>query len=248
FRLSCCKVVADHKPEWESSPPTEEVLSILAQPFSFLQRGSQTYVFASEDQKYVLKIFAKPLKEYRFQRYTGKGKPHLSKDHRRERVSGALQGYHLAEKLPQSASALIYTHLNLTENELPSTQIRDIFKRRYNLPLDRYRFVLQKKCEPLAPTLQKLARAGQIQEIQRLIQSYNKAIARRTSLSIRNSDTEFRKNFGILDGEVVEFDVGEYLFDPSLQRLENQQAEVDLFKNQLDYWLSRHITPDSLKY
>lgn len=247
FRPSCCKVIADLRPEWKSELPTKETLAILSQPFSFLQRGSQAYVFVSEDQKYVLKIFSKPLKEYRFQRYTGKGKPHLSKANRRMRINVALQGYHLAQKLPPKASGLVYTHLNPTENSLPAVQIRDAFYRSYNLPLDQYRFVLQKKCFPLASTLQKLARENRAQEIQHLIQSYQKTIARRASLSIRNSDTEFKKNFGVLDGEVVEFDVGEYFFDSSLESLEKQQAEVDLFNSQLDYWLRGHIAPGLLK-
>jgi len=241
FRLSCCQIATPYQPEWESLPPSEEIFSILSQPFSFLQRGSQAYVFVSKDQKYVLKIFAKPLKEYRFHRYTGKGKPHLSKANRSARIKQALQGYHLARALAESMSGLVYTHLNPTPKGLPLVQIQDAFLRRYQLPLDQYRFVLQKKCEQLAPKLQKLAKEESKEKIQYLLQSYEKAIAKRASLSIRNSDTEFKKNFGILDGEVVEFDVGEYFLDPSLQSLEKQQAEVDLFKNQLDYWLSRHI-------
>ena len=56
FRLSSCQLPLKNKKSWDAEPPSNELTPLLSQPFFFLKRGSQAYVFLSEDKKYVLKF------------------------------------------------------------------------------------------------------------------------------------------------------------------------------------------------
>lgn len=239
FRLSSC--VLNIESAANSLPLSEETKLALDQPFFFLKRGSQAYVFVSQDKKYVLKLFAKPLKSYRFQRYTHAKKPHLHASFAPLRIENALKGYRIASALPRALTALVHEHLELTENTLPSITLYDAFYRSYQIPLDHNAFVLQKKCDLLVSTLKNLAETNNFSAIESLRQSYLETIAYRASLGIRNTDTEFKKNFGVLEGRVVEFDVGEYVLDPEFLSPEKQEEEVGRFQNHFDYWMKKHF-------
>lgn len=241
FRLSSCEPFLEDLVGFSQKPLSEELAPLFDQRFFFLKRGSQAYVFLSEDRKYVLKLFAKPLKQYLFQPYTHPKKLHLNSSYLLPRMNQALNGYSLAEKLPQEATGIVYLHLNPTKNELPSVTLQDAFGRIYRISLDSYRFAVQRTCTLLAPTLEKLARQNNFSEIERLRKSYDQKISLRVSYGIRNTDTEFKKNFGILDGEIVEFDVGEYCMDPSLLSLEGQKEETALFQSRFDSWLKKRL-------
>ncbi len=236
FRLSSCHLDLPNRPEWEPKRPDPHTLLILSQPFSLYQRGSQAYVFLSQDRQYVLKIFAKPLKNYVFPYRFHLRFHHKPQEPYRTLIEKGARGYHLASKLPPFATGLIYTHLNITNNLLPSIPLRDAFGRRYTLPLDGYRFVLQRTCKPLTLALTQSARTNP-KQTQQLIQSYFKTISLRASFDIKNCDTEFKKNFGVLDGKVVEFDCGEY----APLAPEQQELELATFQDRIRYWIERHL-------
>ena len=110
---------------------------ILKQPFHYLARGGQTFVFVSEDQKYVLKFFKNspnafvPLKKYHTKKI---GK--LMRD---------IEGYLLAfERLPEE-SGLIFLKLD-TETPFDQTvTIVDKLGIQHELSLQKTLFVVQKK-------------------------------------------------------------------------------------------------------
>jgi hypothetical protein len=237
FRLSSCQTNLSNRPEWETNMAEIDLQAIFDQPFSFCQRGSQAYVFISQDKQYMLKIFAKPLRKYVFPYKLSFPFVRSPQDPYLIQMERGIQGYKLGSLLPKKATGLLYLHLNTTSGKLPSISLRDAFGRSYKQPLDSYRFVLQKKCELLAPTLKK----SSPQERKNLIQSYFDAISLRVSLGIRNRDTEFKRNFGILDGKVIEFDCGEFTYDPSLLNPSEQSKELTAFKDQLYYWTNKHI-------
>lgn len=239
FRVSSCRTKLNNRPEWTPSAPSKEVEKVLSQPFFLSQRGSQSYAFMSQDGQYMLKIFAKPLKQCLFAHKVWPYRPPLDQAIYHLQMEKGIEGYHLAGKLSSESTALLYLHLNATEGMLPFVTLQDVFKRTYKLPLDSFRFVLQKKCEMLAPALKKIAKYRP-EEIKPLVDSYLQAIAYRASLGIRNRDTEFRKNFGLLDKKVIEFDCGEYVYDPALLSEDEQQKEICLFKRQIDYWINKY--------
>ncbi|MBI3237041.1 MAG: hypothetical protein HYZ48_05010, partial [Chlamydiales bacterium] len=55
-RYKICSDLSFH-PEWETPPPDVDLSCILDQPFHYLTKGAQSYVFVSADDRYVLKFF-----------------------------------------------------------------------------------------------------------------------------------------------------------------------------------------------
>ncbi len=236
FRLSSCHIPLENRPEWGPSPPDPQTLSVLNQPFSLHRRGSQAYVFLSQDGQYVLKIFAKPLRDYVFPyrfhiRFLRK-----PQEPPQVLMEKGLRGYFLESRLPPQRTGLIYTHLNTTKKQLPTLPIQDAFGRSHNIPLDNYRFVIQKTCTPLTFALKESGKKDP-EKLKHLIESYFQAISLRTSLGLKNCDTEFKKNFGVLDGQVIEFDCGEYALLPPGE----EQKEREIFQDRICYWLDKHL-------
>src|SRR5579872_1944076 len=61
FALEKISSILTPRPEWEITPLSpqkiDEIRKLLAQPFTYLNKGAQAYVFESQDKRYVLKFF-----------------------------------------------------------------------------------------------------------------------------------------------------------------------------------------------
>jgi hypothetical protein len=231
FRPAKCEIEVANCGNWETGLPDEKTKLIFSQPFNYFKRGSQSYVFQSLDGQYVLKIFSQPLLKRKLREIIGRPFPRPDK----QKIIDDLNGYRIAKNLPIESTGIVYFHLNTTQNLLPQINLKDALGRTQCLPLDRCRFVLQKKSIPLARELRRLAQAGQTKEIEKLIDSYRETIASRTQLGIRNADTDFKHNFGVLEGKVIEFDFGEFRND--LFSEEGKSQELFTFMDRLRYWM-----------
>ncbi len=228
-------------PAWEAPPPSEEILTFLQQPFLYLAHGNQSTVFESQDGRYVLKLFRYkgsrfPLLQQLKNSFAKKPKtPLLLKLHK------TFTAAHLAHTHAQPFTCVLYTHLNLTQNQLPRLVLKA--RRTFSLPLDRYRFVLQRKVNPFKATL--LSAKHDPARMQRLIESFVSLLIRRSALGIRNADPNLGPNFGFLDDQAVELDFGNYRpppYDPHLRRI-----EIDRFLHRFEEWLSRNA-PESVAF
>jgi hypothetical protein len=218
--------------------PTEEVLSILSQPFHYLDRGAQCYVFSSKDDKYVIKLFrADPPTLNPFRLFWRKRslKKKMSFETKIGRLFSACRI--AAHELPDQ-TAVIYTHLNLTEGTLPTLKVTDPIGRRYNLPLDKYRFAVQKKAEPFRKTL-KSARSDPI-KMKQCLDSFYELLFSRAEKGIGNSDPTLSRNFGFLGGKAIEIDFGSYYPDPKLSSPEGRSFEMNRYLSRLNRWLKKN--------
>jgi hypothetical protein len=118
---------------------------ILKQPFYYLARGGQSFVFVSEDQKYVIKFFKNspnafvPLKKI----------PHK----KISKLIRDIEGYLLAfERIPEE-SGLIFLKLD-TENAFDQTvNLVDKLGIQHQLPLQKTLLQYRKRGSLFTPTL-----------------------------------------------------------------------------------------------
>lgn len=128
----------------------ERVRSILSQPFYYLDRGAQCYVFQSEDQEYVLKIFrydqpCNPIRSFFQKRLkTKKERAPLEK-----KIQHLFLSCQIAHEYAKKETALLYLHLNQTKDLLPQIELFSPLSKRHLISLDSYQFVLQKKAMTL---------------------------------------------------------------------------------------------------
>ncbi len=174
---------------------------ILKQPFHYLDRGGQMFVFISEDQKYVLKFFkngpnsSTPLKKHHLKRLN--------------RVMRDIEGYLLAfKKLPEE-SGLIFLKL---DTQTPFNQEITLFDKlgiQHRVDLQKTLFAIQKKGEPL---ISYLKTADNVQDV---FDSVKDLIAVRKSQGIDDHDSHFHKNIGFIGGKPAFLDPGKFVEESS---------------------------------
>ncbi len=223
FRLAKMNLEFPHHPEWEIAA-NPEVGDILKQPFSFIGKGAQCYVFGSKDGKYVIKLF----------RYD---QPTSSED----KILYLFNACKMAYDQLREETGLVYIHLNPTPQNLPLLRCKDPIGRTYEIPLDRYRFAIQKRGLAFRETL-KLAHQNP-HEMQKRIDEFLALLQSRVGKGIFNTDPNLSRNFGFLEDRAIEFDFGNYRQTPDL----NQQAEMKRYTNRLRRWLKKRA-PEWVAY
>jgi hypothetical protein len=222
--------------EWEM-PPTDSILQILNQPFTYLARGNQATVFTSADGQHVLKLF-----RYRRPRFpiSHAIKSWFAKRHRKKpkhdlfsKMDKTLSAAHLAFTEASPFTQVLFCHLNPTRGQLPIVQLQA--RRSFSLPLDSYRFVLQKRVTPFKTAL--LAAKEDPAKFQRLVDSFVQLIVDRSALGISNSDPNLSPNFGFLGEQAVETDFGNY---QPFHNPQERAAEIARYFLRFEHWLEKN--------
>lgn len=238
------------RPDWEipclSPEQNKEILSILSSPFTYLSKGNQSYVFASSDGEYVLKLFRyrctrfpilQSIKEWAEAFY--KTRP---KDDFIVKTNKTFRAARMAFVEGKEFTKVAYCHLNLTKNLLPKTQLITPHRTVY-LPMDRYRFVLQKRVTPFAEAL--LSAKCNADQMHAMIDSFAALLIERTEKGIRNSDPNLAPNFGFFEGKAVEMDFGNYR--PISPDAALRRTEMDNFMLRFRNWLQKNA-PEYVGY
>ncbi len=236
FRPAKCLIEWPFISEWEiSSPIDREILSVLNEPFSYFAKGNQSFVFLSRNGKYVLKLFyynpcCTPFGEKwekQIRKWIGaKPKRHLPN---RKNIVNNFTSCHLAYRLAQKQTGLVFVHLNPKKNDLPILKVKDRWGRTHPIDPARYRFALQRKVEPLAKTL-----LSYRENIQPWIESYLTLLQELKDLGLVNLDPKIGSNFGTLEGRVVQIDIGNFNYCP-----EKAAENMTLFQRKFQEWLEK---------
>ncbi len=225
FKLAKLRLEMPHRPDWESSSSLsqEELSLLLSQPFSYLDKGAQCYVFESRDRDVVIKLF----------RYD---QPHFKKKKNKTPFSAKIEKLFaaclLAYNEAKEETGLIYLHLNLTRNEMPILRAIGPIGQTLHLPLDNYRFAIQKKAEGFRHSFEQAA-TNPI-EMQQKIDSFLSLLKSRIEKGIGNSDPTLSRNFGFLQGRAVEIDFGNYYRSPA-----SKKEEFCKYTHRLRRWLKK---------
>jgi hypothetical protein len=214
----------------KAEAPSEEIRRILDQPFTYLAKGRQSFVFESEDGKYVLKLFNQKYLKYPWYGSLFRRKEKLKREIRRFYYENS---YPIAHK--ELGEEIVYLHLGYSD-ALPEVMIEDRAKGEYLLNLNEFAFVLQKKGVPLYEALEAMAP----KEALAGIDAFLKAIALRIEKGIADADHDVEHNWGYCDGHIFHLDPGrlyyEEMKDETRLQLEWDRATHNFYK-----WLkSKH--------
>jgi hypothetical protein len=220
FRIAKLYLDFPNQPQWEIVP-NPGVASLLRQQFTFIGKGSQSYVFESQDGQTVVKLF-------RFDRS----------------LPDAIQLFDackLAYDSLRDETGLIYIHLNTTRMNLPTLRCKDAIGRSYKLPLDDYRFVVQRKGELFYSAL--LSARSRPPLMQKRLDQFLDLLQTRVSKEVLNADPSLSRNFGFLEDRAIELDFGNYRASPGLDR----EAEMRHYTAKLRSWLQENA-PEWVSY
>ena len=237
FKLAKMRLEIPFRNDWEISLllPKEEVLSILSQPFSYLDRGAQCYVFESQDGRYVIKLFRYDQSLF----FKKKKKKRLGFNLKIEKLFSACI---LAYTKAKDETGVLFLHLNPTKKEYPILQAKGPIGQSLKIPLDRYRFAIQKKVTLFEETLLRAYRLSDGESMKRCIDSLVVLLKSRANKGIRNSDPSLTRNFGFLGEQAFEIDFGNYSEEPFLK-----EKEVLRYAKKLRCWLKDNA-PEWVSY
>lgn len=211
-------------------PPQEEPFN---QPYYYIGKGCQSYVFESLDKKYVLKFFKKKhlsdpifLKKMSFIPFL---KPYISEKcarrvFRRSELSNSLV---IAEKYLKAQGALVSIYLPMNFPFQKKAIVFDRIGWQHTIDLNNTPFILQKKAVPLASYLRNLAENHENEKVVSLIDSIKELLQSCVASGVVDVDRAyaFVQNTAYLTDEkrVILMDVGKFSKISELTKFEPEE-------------------------
>lgn len=223
----------------------KEVESLFSQTFTYLDQGSTSEVFVSEDGSAVIKVFLK-------KSYASKSRliPVFNRlaAHRKalkmqwEMYQSCLNSYAL---LPQE-TGMLYYHLEPTTHFNQAVTLRDAEGHERLLDLDRDVYFIQKKAEVANHYLENCIANNQLQKAERGITHLLEFTLLLYRQGIVMVDLQFTSNFGFIDDLPVRIDVEHLCFKESWKT----EHETHLIEQLRDFrmWIANYLPPSLLTY
>lgn len=219
------------------------IRSLFAYPFRYLGRGKQSFVFLSEDDVHVIKIFnnahQRKITIFRLLAHI----PFLDNwakamaERFEYKLEKTFESYRIAFDEMKDRTGLLFTHLQRTDC-LPPLMIIDALNICHRLDSNELGFLIQKKAQLVYPALNEMIEAQDIPKAKQAISNLLDLFVWKCRHGIHDSDPLIRTNFGFLDNEVIQIDVGPLSKDFSTQDPERMRQEIYRITTSLKHWLS----------
>lgn len=234
-------------PEWEISEDLVEdpqlIDQILSQKFTYFNKGSQAYVYISEDKKYILKF----LKQNKLHPNTWLAYIPLSFNPYYKRYQFLKKKHESTFKAIKTAftdfkkeTGLLYVHLNRTHNIKKTITLFDRKGRMHQVDLDKTSFLVQKKANLIYVRITELMSEGNIEQAKEIISSVFSLIDLLGRRGVVDNDPILRKNFGLIDDKAVQIDIGRMRIEPvRIANLEHKN-EVGSITKSFKTWIAKN--------
>ncbi len=221
------------QPQWQIRPLTavelRETKTALNQPYRYLGKGCQSYVFLSDDGKYVIKFFKyqrfrlQPWVEY----FPGIDQYRKEKiEQKWNKLNVFVTSWKIAFDYLKDESGLIYVHLNKTKELNIELTIYDKMGFRHLLNLDEMEFCIQKRATPLEDVLKEFKMAKQNDRAEKILSKLLGMIVYEYQRGIGDNDHALLQNTGVIDGQPIHIDIGQFI-------LNNKYKQPDFYHQEL---------------
>lgn len=196
-----------------------EIKTILAQKYHYLTRGKQSFIFESNDKKYILKFFDKSRFFSRF--YVFSKLPIFGEDLKNKyynRGKSKLEFEFTSTKLAYERlkDDAVLEYVNLTKTNLFNDKlcITNKFGRTFFVDLNDTFFILQKKCDLFYT---KYEESKDEDYKKHLLESFLEMVHRRNIKQIVDNDIgKNRMNWGVFENNAVTIDIGRWYIDKNV--------------------------------
>ena len=235
-------------PDWECAPSTNEaeILKNLDQPFYYLAKGAQAYVFASADGQTVIKFFRiyhllpplwlralslpSVLQPYKICKMIQK-RQELDKD---------FLSYKIAFDEMKEETGLLYLHLNKTTGLNQRLTIYDKIGIAHPLNLDEMEFLVQKRATLVFPSIDSLVKTEGEAAGKEAISTLVELLYTRCRKGIFDKDPDLNTNFGFLGRQAVQIDIGRFRKEQQIATAENDRDEIIRITDNFRQWLDQN--------
>jgi len=241
----------------------QDIGALLDQPYHLLGSGGECFAFISQDKKTVIKFYKLNLGRFMYLRRgllkvdhredAGTISNHwLAKvplpsflDVARRRILGMRE--HRLKRLFKSTvlayeelreeTALLYVHLNRTENFKKPLILVDSMGIRHQIDPNTSKFVVQRTAEPFLDRLHRLMQEGEVAAAKSSIDSFLDLIVQRCQKGFADHDI-YMRNFGFVADKAMEIDIGPFVKDPQMIGSDNIKKELFFASSELRAYLS----------
>ena len=248
FSIAAIKTDLPNRKEWAGSLPDDEIRALFKQTFSYYSQGSQSFVFISEDQNYVIKFFKhhrwrlSPFLEHLPLPAFLQHKRGLWKLRKLETIEDTYRSALISYNEFKEETGLLYIHLNKTNDLKEVLHIQDSLGFKHDLQLDNIHFVVQKKAESIPTTLLSLKKAGDLKKAKALIKEMINFSIYRREQGYNDKDPHFIRNFGLIQGKIIQIDIGGFYQDPKKGMDYFYGRELTKIKNKLMPWIKKNYS------
>lgn len=250
FRLANISEDFAYRPELAIAVSTSEeqntLQTLLKQPFTYIGKGAQSYVFGSEDGRYVLKFFKfKHLRPSPFLEWLPSWTPlesyRVGQAARKERkFEGVFNGYHLAYTTHKEGSGLLFVHLNKTKGQFPVATVYDKIGRSHSIALDDVAFIVQNKGETLRTVIQKLLAEGNVEQAKHRLDQIFDLYASEYQKGIYDHDHGVMQNSGFTGDRPIHLDVGKLKKEEKMRSKTYSSDDLALVGAKIGYWIKQN--------
>lgn len=247
FRIANMTYEVPHHPEWEvpsfTKAERKKFEEILSQPFSYVGKGAQSYVFVSQDKKHVIKFFKfkhlKPkwwvdalpafpyFKEYR-ERQNAK---------KLRQLNGVFTGYKLAYDVHKEQSGIVFIHLNKTNDLNVNVTLIDKIGRKHLLDLDPIVFVIQENAKTSRTVMNEALKNGDIALAKKRITQIFNLYLEEYRKGIYDRDHGVMHNTGFVGDKPIHLDVGKLTRDNTMRQRKVYRPDLEKIGRKFEVWL-----------
>lgn len=250
FTMSNIESDIPYQAKWDTHPlsPTEkeQIASVLDQPFIYLGKGCQAYVFTSPDDKYVIKFF----KYQRFRPQTwidfftfipavNEYQQHKVKE-KQEKLDKVFTSWKIAFEDLKDETGVVYVHLNKSTDWKKFVTIRDKLGLEHQVDLDKTEFMVQHKAVMLCPAIRQLMEAKQLDQAILLIDKLLTMLLSEYARGYADNDHALMQNTGVLNGNPIHIDIGQFIRNGSVKAPKVYKQELYDKTYQFYLWLKGH--------
>jgi hypothetical protein len=215
----------------------------LDQPYHYLGKGCQSYVFLSDDGQYVIKFFK--YQRFRLQPWLVYFPPlpaivkyrEEKLEKKKQKLQGFLQSWKVAFENLKDETGLVFVHLNKTNTLNKQLTIFDKVGRCHVVDLDQMEFCVQHRAEMLCLTLLQFKEQGNLEESKTLITSLLNLIISEYHRGLADNDHALMQNTGVAQGQPIHIDVGQFVKNEQVKNpaIYHQELVTKTYKFKL--WL-----------
>lgn len=223
----------------------QEIDPLLTQTFTFIDKGSTSEVFASEDGTAVIKVFFDKT-------YTSKSRffPPLNRlaafkkelKMRKKRYRACINSYSL---LPQE-TGMLYYHLKPSNHFKKTILLRQEDGTTCTLDLDEDAYFIQKKAEVTNHYLEYCVRSKNTEKAREAITRLLEFTLLLSREGIVMVDLQFTSNFGFIKEVPIRIDIEHLRFEKSWKKRHTRHLSEQL--QDFREWIQTHLPPEFLTY
>lgn len=238
------------RPEWNLKEIADgdkaEIEKMFSRPFRYLSKGTQSYVFESEDGQYVIKFLkqkhlnmAKPLEWA--ENIPFFSSPIQAKRQRREEKRVKIYtGWKLAYEEISQDTGVLFCQLNPTDRFTSTLTLIDKVGRKHVYDPNELVFYIQKKGVPLLTYLNKKRNEGDLPGAKKALRKLFTYLVDRSKRGVYDRDPAYTQNLGFIDDQPVNLDVGNLRIDPMITDPAEYLPRIKIHTLALKYWIEQH--------